>query len=96
MPSARHDFGVQPVLPHIPASPPPPHVSGATQVPQERTPPQPSAQEPHVNPRPVQVFGVQVVPPQLPATPPPPHVVGATQVPRLSVPPQPSAQVPQS
>lgn len=47
-PSAAQVFGVQVVPPHLPVTPPPPHVAGATQVPHESAPPQPSAHEPQV------------------------------------------------
>src|SRR5262245_12443196 len=49
MPCEAHVSGTQPLLPpHALGTPPPPHVSGATQSPHSRTPPQPSPVGPHV------------------------------------------------
>jgi hypothetical protein len=64
----------------------------AGQVPQVRSPPQPSEIAPHVAPCASQVVGVQ---PQTLSVPPPPQLWGAEHVPQFSVPPQPSEISPQ-
>jgi hypothetical protein len=75
--------------PHWVAMPPPPHVSGAVQVPHETVFPQPSFQSPHVvAPHP---SGVQ---PHRDGSPPPPHVSGGVQLPQETFPPQPSLNDP--
>jgi hypothetical protein len=48
LPSCAHVFGWHAGAPHLPATPPPPHVSGAVQVPQSTVPPQPSLTGPQV------------------------------------------------
>jgi hypothetical protein len=88
--------GAQLGAPHLFAMPPPPHVSGATQVPQLRRLPQPSGMLPQSALRAAHVVAVQIPPPpHLLATPPPPQVWGATHWPQSSVcPPQPSLCLP--
>lgn len=49
-PRSVHVLGVQGVVvgaPHLPETPPPPHVAGAVQSPQYVEPPQPSPTQPH-------------------------------------------------
>src|SRR5215468_6383034 len=58
------------------ATPPPPQVWGAVQVPQVSVPPQPSAMLPQVVPCAAHVVGVHVALPHTLATPPPPHAWG--------------------
>lgn len=55
-PRAAHVAGVQPQTFGVP---PPPHVSGAVQVPHSMVPPQPSDAEPHTAPCSAHVFSVQ-------------------------------------
>jgi hypothetical protein len=86
--------------PHTFDWPPPPHVSGAWQVPpsalQWTAPPQPSETTPQFISLGHVVSGTQPeLPPQTLWVPPPPHVSGAVQVPQLYVPPQPSLSTPQ-
>lgn len=83
----------------MPGVPPPPQVCGGVQVPQLRTPPQPSPIRPHT-PAPVgQVSGTQAFASPAPhwlGVPPPPHDVPGAQVPHELVrPPQPFATCPQ-
>ncbi len=79
--------------PHRLGSPPPPHVSGASQLPQPSVELQPSSMLPHSAPSCEQVVGVQ---PHRLGSPPPPHVSGASQLPQSSVDSQPSLTVPHS
>jgi hypothetical protein len=51
---------MQPVPPHTPTLPPPPHVAGEAQVPQLSVPPQPSAQVPQSYPSAPHVVGMQL------------------------------------
>jgi hypothetical protein len=80
------------------ATPPPPHVSGAVQLPQLTVrPPHPSDCAPHVPGKSAHVFGVHRggPPPHTLGVPPPPHVAGAVHVPQLGVsPPHPSLCTP--
>jgi hypothetical protein len=79
--------------PQVFATPPPPHVWGAVQLPHESWLPQPSGIEPQVAPCAAQLVGVQ---PQTLAVPPPPQTCGVAQVPQSSVWPHPSEMAPQS
>ncbi len=83
------------------ATPPPPQVWGAVQVPQSTTlpqpgPPHPSLVIPQSNPWAAQVFGVHSGTPQRLGRPPPPHCWHVGQPPQSRGPPQPSVTVPQS
>ena len=60
--------------PHWPAVPPPPHVWGAMQVPQDTVPPQPSGAVEQFCPTAHAFAGVSGVQPHLLGTPPPAHV----------------------
>jgi hypothetical protein len=72
--------------------PPPPHVWGGVQVPQSRSPPQPSATGPQFAPTCWHVSFVQFGEAHWFEMPPPPHVAPFWHVPQTAVsPPQPSA-----
>ena len=73
-----HLFEVQP---HVPGTPPPPHVWEPEQVPQPIVCPQLSAPVPQLAPLAHVLFDVQ---PQVPGTPLPPHVFGAVHASRDS------------
>ena len=76
------------------ASPAPPQVVGAGQVPQLSIFPQPSAIMPQLAPRAAHVVGLH---PHLPDVPPPPQVAGATHgLPQSSALPHPSEACPHS
>jgi len=97
-----HVIGVQLPPPHLPGTPPPPHVCGVGHVPQSSKLPQPSPAGPQEMFCCWQLTGVQLPlsvllppPPHWPGTPPPPHVCGGTQVPQLSKLPHPSPAGPQ-
>src|SRR6185295_1976570 len=75
-------------VPHTLGVPLPPHVAGQLQLPQLRSPPQPSDTGPQFLPSWAQVFGTQAAGPHAPAMPPPPQVCGEVQLPQLSRPPQ--------
>jgi hypothetical protein len=57
-PSLAHVAGVQTSVPHLPATPPPPHVWPFEHVPQFKRPPHPSPVEPQVTPAAAHVVGV--------------------------------------
>jgi hypothetical protein len=90
-PSSAQDLGLHA---QTPCTPPPPHVLGEVQVPQESDFPQPSDASPQSSPSVVHVFGVHVPVPQV-FGPEPPHVSPAGHVPQSSVFPQPSGKLPQ-
>ena len=93
MPTAAQVVGVHFGLPHSPAFPPPPQVSGWTHLPQSSKPPHPSPAGPHFRPIAVHVSGVQPsasLLPHSPGFPPPPQVSGATHLPQSSKAPHPS------
>src|SRR5262245_5947124 len=96
-PAAAQVRGVHIGAPHWLATPPPPQVCPAEQVPQLMLPPQPSPIVPQVAPAMAQVILGQDSPvaPHLNGTPSPPQVSGAAQVPQFTVPPQPSGASPQ-
>jgi hypothetical protein len=85
-----------PVPPQTLATPPPPQVCGAVQVPQATVPPHPSLRTPQFLLALVQLFGTQVEPHTL-GVPPPPQVAGTVQVLAVqsSVPPHALGTVPQ-
>jgi hypothetical protein len=69
--------------PHVFGTPAPPQVRVELQVPQLRSPPQPSATGPQFAPTDAQVLGVQLsLPPHTLGVPPPPQYWGAVQPPQ--------------
>ncbi len=101
-PAIAHVRGRHDGAPQVFATPPPPQVGPAAQVPHIRSPPQPSLTGPQSAATDAQVRRTQVPPasgaPPVPHTlgrPPPPQVVPAAQVPHIKRPPQPSLTGPQ-
>lgn len=83
-----------PEVPHWPATPPPPQVSGATQVPHCKRLPQPSPAGPQPIFSAAQLEATHGEP-HTPGVPPPPQVSFVGHVPHSSSPPQPSPAGPQ-
>jgi hypothetical protein len=97
-PIDAHVFGVHggTDVPHLLATPPPPHVAGGVHEPQSIKPPQPSPCLPQSAPRSAHVFLVHGAVPHTLALPPPPQISpGTVHLPQSSNPPQPSATGPQ-
>ena len=99
--NAEHVFGVQATdpPPHTLATPAPPHVCGAVQLPQlVVSPPQPSGMGPHRLGKSAHVLGTHLAGlPQTLGTPPPPHVWFPVHEPQFGVsPPHPSGSGPQA